>query len=80
MSRRRNNSGDGGRSGGGLRRLIRWIIKIKLALILFVIIIIGLIIWAVISFIGRLFGGAELYYFYQSCEHILSLAQDYYIS
>lgn len=40
-------------------RIIRTIIKIKLVVFLIIIVLIGLVIWAIVSFVGGLFGGSN---------------------
>jgi len=61
MSRRRNrNSGDsGGTSRSPLRRIIRWIVKIKLIIILIIIIITALIVWRIANWLNNRSGDSQ---------------------
>lgn len=54
---RRNRSG--GR-GGGIGRVIRWIIKVKIVLVLIILLIVGLVIWGIWSLISGLFRSSNL--------------------
>jgi len=54
MSRRRNrNNSDGGATRSPLRRIIRWIVKIKLIIILIVIILTAVIVVAIMRWLNN---------------------------
>ena len=81
MSRRRNNDG-GGRSGGGLGRIIRWILKIKLIIVILIIVLVVLLVMAVVSIISGgiswltgLFSSSATLYAESLCQQLALLVQ-----